>query len=86
MRVLALGLAVLVGFSACEKDQKDEADWELQRHYQLGNQALGEGNLEAAEREYRRVLSKDSKHIGALHKLARTEKKYPAAEFRGRFG
>ena len=72
MRVLALGLAVLVGFSACEKDQKDEADWELQRHYQLGNQALGEGNLAAAEREYRRVLSEDSKHIGALHKLART--------------
>jgi len=72
MRVLALGLAALLALSACEKDQKDEADWELQRHYQLGNQALGEGNLEAAEREYRRVLSEDSKHIGALHKLART--------------
>jgi cytochrome c-type biogenesis protein CcmH/NrfG len=72
MRALALGLAALLSFSACEKEKKDEADWELQRHYQLGNQALGEGNLEAAEREYRQVLSKDSTHIGALHKLART--------------
>jgi len=72
MRFLALGLAALVTFSACEKEQKDEADWELQRHYQLGNQALGEGNLAAAEREYRQVLSKDPRHIGALHKLART--------------
>jgi len=72
MRALALGLAALLSFSACEKEQKDEADWELQRHYQLGNQALGEGNLAAAESEYRRVLSNDPKHIGALHKLART--------------
>ena len=72
MRAFALGLAVTLVLSACDKDKQDEADWELQRHYQLGNQALGEGNLEAAEREYRRVLLKDSKHIGALHKLART--------------
>ena len=81
MRVFALGLAALLAalcavpfgiISACEKDQKDEADWELQRHYQLGNQALGEGSLEAAEREYRRVLKSDSSHVGALHKLART--------------
>jgi Tfp pilus assembly protein PilF len=71
MRVLALGLAALLVFSACDNDKKDEADWELQRHYQLGNQALGEGNLEAAEREYRRVLKSDSSHVGALHKLAR---------------
>lgn len=72
MRAFALGLAALLLLFACEKDKKDEADWELQRHYQLGNQALGEGNLEAAEREYRRVLKSDSSHIGALHKLART--------------
>jgi Tfp pilus assembly protein PilF len=72
MRLLVLGLAALLSFPACEKDRPDEADWELQRHYQLGNQALGEGSLEAAEREYRRVLKSDSSHVGAMHKLART--------------
>lgn len=72
MRSFALGMAVLLVFPACEKDRGDEADWELQRHYQLGNQALGEGSLEAAEREYRQVLKSDASHVGALHKLART--------------
>ena len=72
MRSFALGLVALLAFPACDKDRGDEADWELQRHYQLGNQALGEGNLEAAEREYRYVLKSESNHVGALHKLART--------------
>jgi Tfp pilus assembly protein PilF len=72
MRFSALGLAALLFFPACERDRRDEVDWELQRHYQLGNQALGEGSLEAAEREYRQVLKSDSSHVGALHKLART--------------
>ncbi len=72
MRCLVPGLAVLLLLPACEEDRRDEADWELQRHYQLGNQALGEGSLAAAEREYRQVLKSDSSHVGALHKLGRT--------------
>ena len=46
-------------FPACEQGRGERVDWELQRHYQAGNQAVAQGNPETAERMFRRVLRMD---------------------------
>jgi tetratricopeptide (TPR) repeat protein len=72
---LALGclfllLAIVQG--GCSRDKSsDKANWEVQSHYQKGNQALGKGDLEAAEGEYRATIALDPGHTGASVNLAR---------------
>ena len=55
----------------CSSKQVDPADWELQSLYQRANKALTDGKYRVAETELRKVLERDSEHIGAMTKLAR---------------
>lgn len=70
--VLGLGVLGMLAAGACKRDKSDErAKWEIQSHYQKGNQALGQGDLEQAEREYRKTISLDPQRTGAYVNLAR---------------
>jgi Tfp pilus assembly protein PilF len=55
----------------CASEQVDPTDWELQNLYQRANKALTDGKYRVAETELRKVLDRDSEHIGAMTKLAR---------------
>jgi Tfp pilus assembly protein PilF len=66
-----LSMAGLLLCGACTEEKSEEEDWELKSHYQKGNLALGEGNLETAESEFRQVLELDDRHVSAYNKLAR---------------
>ncbi|MBW1811419.1 MAG: tetratricopeptide repeat protein [Deltaproteobacteria bacterium] len=66
-----LGMIGLLLGAACTDNKPEEEDWELKSHYQKGNLALGDGNLETAESEFRQVLELDDEHVAALNKLAR---------------
>ncbi len=74
-RFLAQGvLCIMVALAsgACNRDKSgDRENWEVQSHYQKGNQALGNGNLEAAEREYRKTIALDPEYTEAGINLAR---------------
>jgi len=67
-----LCITVALASGACDRDKPgDRENWEVQSHYQKGNQALGKGNLEEAEREYRKTITLDPVHAEARINLAR---------------
>ncbi|RME19242.1 MAG: tetratricopeptide repeat protein, partial [Deltaproteobacteria bacterium] len=61
-------VATLV-LSGCRGNE--EHDWQLEHTYQLGMEAMAKGQLEKAERAFRKLLEKNPGHLGARLKLAR---------------
>ncbi len=68
-------LLTLAVFSAscgdCNGKQVPKVDWELQRLYQDASKSLVDNDLDKAESDLRKVLDRDSGHLGALSKIAR---------------
>ncbi|HOX44567.1 MAG TPA: tetratricopeptide repeat protein [Myxococcota bacterium] len=72
------GWAVLAALAwgglACDESPPtmEPESWEVESSYQRANAALGEGKLGVAEKELRKVLDLDGKHVAAHTKLGRT--------------
>jgi len=66
---LVLLLLAWAGLQACSK-QDQQVDWQTKHLYQTGMEELGRGNRAQAIASFRRVLARDSRHVGALCKLA----------------
>ena len=65
-RLVAVILAVLVGFTSCSRDPKVVA----KRYLESGNKYFDKGRYKEASIQYRNALKKDQKYGAAHYKLA----------------